>query len=215
MSTLLEKHLWSEQCFGLGNRDELDITTDFLYNSANLKYVPNIYRSILGRATEIIENGSEQNLQERYSAGKIGALANAVRFSLELVGLRLHLTDSADYIGSLGISPTINKVYGIDDYMKVELGVLSLYPKVEEDLPSLSLRMHRNNAKMLLGPEIVEEAKGDVIEPVRINLLTKIVSGLPQKPLSVAPVASPTPPTTPAAPKPIGVLPFYRIRQPV
>jgi hypothetical protein len=183
MSTWLEKYVWS----GCVEKDEVDIIIDTLYSTATLEYLPNNYRKNLTRAVEIIKSGSEENLQERYSRGKIGELTNAVSFSVELVGFRVNLTDSEGYRGSLGVSPTIWKLYAIDDSMKAKLGILSLYPKVEGNLSPLSLRMHRDNAKMLLGPERVEEAKGDVIEPVTFKLHTaKIkIPEPPQRPITI------------------------------
>lgn len=59
-------------------------------------------------------------------------------------------------------------MYGLDKE-KIGVGPLN-FDATEENLESLSLRMYKEDAAMIFGPNRVKKA-GEVIEPAKINLL--------------------------------------------
>jgi hypothetical protein len=147
---------------------EIDALINFLRNIANLTYAPEEYKDSLERALLLIKN-EDSNYVLTSQRDKLPELKSAVRYAIEEgVGFKVHLTDDKNYKGRIGVSPILKKLYGLDKE-KIGVGPLN-FDATEENLESLSLRMYKEDAAMIFGPNRVKKA-GEVIEPAKINLL--------------------------------------------
>jgi hypothetical protein len=148
-------------------KSEIDVLIDFLKNTANLTYVPELYKDELEKALLFIKN-EDSNYVLAEQKDKFSEIKSAAKYAIEKgVGFRVHVADDVNYKGKVGVSSILKKLYELDG-KRVRIGSLDL-DATEEGLESLSLKMYKEDAAMLFGPKRVEEAK-EVIEPVKIEL---------------------------------------------
>jgi hypothetical protein len=149
---------------------EIDVLVDFLMNTANLTYVPNLYRDNLERALLLVKNANRDYVlpEQKYEFFRI---KSATRYAIEEgVGFRIRVVDDESYRGRIGISSLLATLYNLESPgQRIRVGLLSLASQVEEDLGVLSLKMYREDAKMLLGPSMVGEK--ELVELVKVKLL--------------------------------------------
>jgi hypothetical protein len=149
-------------------REEMNVLIDFLSNTANLTYVPDLYKDDLERALLLIEN-EDSNYVLAGQKDKFSELRSVAKYAIENgVGFRVYVVDNASYKGKIGVSSTLKKLYKLDE-KKIKIGPLDLNA-VEEDLESLTLKMYKEDAAMVFGPKRVKEAANKIIEPVKIKL---------------------------------------------
>jgi hypothetical protein len=152
-------------------KSEIDVLIDFLKNTANLTYVPDLYRDNLEKALLLIKN-EESNYVLRQERNKFSEIKNAAKYAIERVGFRIQIVDDKGYKGKVGVSPVLKRLYNLTRGEGIRVRFLDLTSVVEENLEALTLKMYKEDAAMLFGTKRVEEAtaKGGIIEPVKIEL---------------------------------------------
>jgi hypothetical protein len=148
-------------------QDRISELIDSLYSDIRWIYSPTSYRENLGEAIIIAKN---KDRKFRYGIeSKIPCLVEAIKYGLKRVGFRVHLSDSGEYLGKLGVSPTLWKLYEMDENKKIGIDILMFDPVRDAQLGPISLKMHKEDAAIVFGTSAVESAKDGVIDSVKIE----------------------------------------------
>lgn len=138
----------------------------------NWRLISNLYEDFLAKGMSIIAAEDHLLPSLKYL---IPLLKEATRYGLERRGFNVFLTDAQEYIGVIGISPMISKLYDIGEGDKIQLGPLYLKPK-KEQLPPLSLKMHKGDAMTVIEPYLIEAAEEDKTNKICSVPLKLVVS---------------------------------------